>query len=84
MSPLASRLRLLFLSVVLAACAEPAPSSGDASSEPGVDAGTVETPTVTITAPLDGDTVTGPAVEVTLALNGLTLAPAGDTTTGTG
>lgn len=40
--------------------------------------------TVTIVEPADGAVVEGPDVTVRLALEGMTLAAAGDTTTGTG
>lgn len=56
----------------------------DTMPEPAAGTASAQENRVRITSPADGSTVDGPDVTVTLDVSGVTIVPAGDTTSGTG
>jgi hypothetical protein len=72
------------LALMLSATACQINSKGDTVSEKAGTSDTEFAPRVSFVEPTDGAELTGPAVRIVLATENITLAPAGDTTPGTG
>ena len=77
-------LRSCSVVLLVAAAACEINSKGETVSEKAGDGDTAFAPRVSIVEPADGAELTGPIVRIVLATENITLAPAGDTTPGTG